>query len=56
MATKNMLSSLKAIKMMGASQRTGLAIEKLRVFEYAASKISRRLLTGSVISCKKDQA
>ncbi|KAI4863021.1 putative ATP-binding cassette transporter [Hypoxylon rubiginosum] len=50
MATKNMLSSLKAIKMMGASQRTGLAIEKLRVFEYAASKISRRLLTGSVIS------
>ena len=51
-ATKSMLSSLKAIKMMSASQRVRSAIEKLRVLEFAASKMYRTLLVASVLSCK----
>ncbi|KAI9650765.1 hypothetical protein NHQ30_000792 [Ciborinia camelliae] len=49
-ATKKMLSSLKAIKMMGASQRVGMAIEKFRDLEFVASKSFRTLLIGSLFS------
>ncbi|TGO56427.1 hypothetical protein BOTNAR_0223g00070 [Botryotinia narcissicola] len=49
-ATKKMLSSLKAVKMMGASQRVQIAIEKFRDLEFVASKSFRTLLIGSLIS------
>ncbi|KAF7899105.1 uncharacterized protein EAF01_008318 [Botrytis porri] len=45
-----MLSSLKAIKMMGASQRVCMAIEKFRDLEFVASKSFRTLLIGILIS------
>ncbi|THV51237.1 hypothetical protein BGAL_0118g00200 [Botrytis galanthina] len=46
-ATKKMLSSLKAVKMMGASQRVRIGIEKLRDLEFVASKSFRTLLIGT---------
>ncbi|KAF7942729.1 uncharacterized protein EAE97_006183 [Botrytis byssoidea] len=49
-ATKKMLSSLKAVKMMGASQRVRMAIERFRDLEFVASKSFRTLLIGSLIS------
>lgn len=49
-ATKKMLSSLKAIKMMGASERVGRLVEKLRSLEFAASKSFRTLFVGSLFS------
>ncbi|TGO16824.1 hypothetical protein BTUL_0024g00700 [Botrytis tulipae] len=49
-ATKRMLSSLKVVKMMGASQRVQMAIEKFRDLEFVASKSFRTLLIGSLIS------
>ncbi|KAF5876101.1 putative abc multidrug protein [Botrytis fragariae] len=49
-ATKKMLSSLKAIKMMGSGQRVRMAIEKFRDLEFVASKSFRTLLIGSLIS------
>ncbi|KAF7940314.1 uncharacterized protein EAE98_000441 [Botrytis deweyae] len=49
-ATRKMLSSLKAIKMMGASQRVRMTIEKFRDLEFVASKSFRTLLIGSLIS------
>ncbi|KAF7861880.1 hypothetical protein EAF04_007762 [Stromatinia cepivora] len=49
-ATKKMLSSLKAIKMMGAGQRVGMTIEKFRDLEFVASKSFRTLLIGSLFS------
>ena len=51
-ATREMLSSLKAIKMMVASQRVGMVIEKLRDLEFVASKSFRTLLIGSLFSCE----
>lgn len=45
-----MLSSLKAIKMMSAGSKIGPAIEKLRVSEFAASKLFRSFLVASVLS------
>lgn len=39
-ATKNMLSSLKSIEMMDASQCVRIAIEKLRDLEFVVSKKS----------------
>ncbi|KAI8630570.1 putative ATP-binding cassette transporter [Xylariaceae sp. FL1651] len=49
-ATKHMLSSLKAIKMIGADYRTAVAIEKLRTLEFKASKMFRSLVIGSLFS------
>lgn len=51
-ATKNMLASMKAIKMMGAGQRMGAVIEKLRILEFAASKNFRTLLLCSIVTCE----
>ncbi|KAK1757795.1 P-loop containing nucleoside triphosphate hydrolase protein [Echria macrotheca] len=49
-ATTGMLSSLKAIKMMGESKMMSTTIEQLRVLEFEASKIFRTLLAGSVLT------
>ncbi|KAI1123876.1 putative ATP-binding cassette transporter [Nemania abortiva] len=49
-ATKNMLSSLKAIKMTGFDAKAASAIEKLRATEFAASKMFRKLLVGGVFT------
>ncbi|KAI0109014.1 putative ATP-binding cassette transporter [Nemania sp. FL0031] len=49
-ATKNMLSSLKAIKMTGFDAKAASAIEKLREVEFAASKMFRKLLVGGVFT------
>ncbi len=52
-ATKMMLSSLKAIKMMGMSEKVGMAIERLRNLEFAASRSFRTLIVGTLFSCIK---
>lgn len=51
-ATKKMLASIKAIKMMALSQNVSEALGKLRSLEFAASKLFRALIVGSLISCK----
>lgn len=51
-ATKRMLSSMKAIKMLGSNRSIHATIEKLRLLELDASKIFRKLIVGSLISCK----
>ena len=51
-ATKKMLSSLKTIKMTGADNRASFTLEALRTKEFAASKMFRTLMIGSVLSCK----
>ncbi|QGA20124.1 hypothetical protein EYB26_007825 [Talaromyces marneffei] len=48
--TRKMLSSLKAIKTTGSEQRVSSTIQTLRVREFAASKMFRALLVGSVLS------
>jgi len=50
-ATTGMLSSLKAVKMMGESKTMSTTIDQLRVLEFEASKIFRTLLAGSVLTC-----
>ena len=52
-ATKNMLASLKAIKMTGADIQVAAVIERLRGLEFAASKLYRTLLVGTVFVCMK---
>lgn len=52
-ATKNMLASMKAVKMMGAGKRIGAAVEKLRIQEFAASESYRTLLLYSVSTCEQ---
>ncbi|KAI0415678.1 putative ATP-binding cassette transporter [Xylaria grammica] len=49
-ATKNMLSSLKAIKMTGADRRAAATITKLRSLEFESSKAFRRLLVGGLFT------
>ncbi|KAK8090448.1 hypothetical protein PG997_005409 [Apiospora hydei] len=49
-ATKRMLSSMKAIKMLGSNRSVHATLEKLRLLEFAASKIFRRLIVGSLIA------
>lgn len=51
-ATKSMLNSIKAIKMMGAGDKVGRTIEDLRTAEFTASKPFRISLTVTVIICK----
>jgi len=51
-ATKTLLSSLKAVKMMSSGQRVKLAIEKLRLLEFGASRFYRILIVGTVLCCK----
>ncbi|KAI0205035.1 putative ATP-binding cassette transporter [Astrocystis sublimbata] len=48
--TKNMLSSLKAIKMTGADKAAAAAIKKLRSLEFDSSRSLRKLLVGSLFS------
>lgn len=48
--TKNMLASLKAIKMTGASRRVSSSIEGLRLTEFDASKLFRNLIVAGVLS------
>lgn len=50
-ATTNMLSSLKAVKMTGASRAVASIVEGLRLREFAESKNYRTLLAGSVLTC-----
>jgi hypothetical protein len=50
-ATKKMLASIKAIKMMGAGQIVAEALERLRRLEFAASRMFRALIVGTLISC-----
>lgn len=52
-ATKSMLTSLKAIKMMGIEQDVALDIQTLRQLEFMASKLFRSLMVGSVFICKQ---
>jgi ABC-type bacteriocin/lantibiotic exporter with double-glycine peptidase domain len=51
-ATRKILSSLKAIKTTGSEQRVSSTIQTLRAREFAASKMFRTLLVGSVLSCE----
>ncbi|KAH6666235.1 putative ATP-binding cassette transporter, partial [Halenospora varia] len=48
--TKNMLASLKAIKMTGSSRRVSSSIEGLRLTEFDASKLFRNLMVAGVLS------
>lgn len=50
-ATKKMLASIKAIKMMGARQSVTEALERLRRLEFAASRKFRALIVGTLLSC-----
>lgn len=50
-ATRKMLASLRAIKMMGATHRVDHMIESLRHLEFKASKSFRTLLIGGLFSC-----
>jgi len=50
-----MLSSLKAIKMTGADKRAAAVIENLRLLEFAASRMFRRLGVAGLISCESDR-
>ncbi|KAH8912445.1 putative ATP-binding cassette transporter [Coniochaeta sp. PMI_546] len=49
-ATSSMLSSLKAIKVMGLNHSVGKSIEKLRELEFSASKMFRQLLIATLFS------
>ncbi|OIW33935.1 putative ATP-binding cassette transporter [Coniochaeta ligniaria NRRL 30616] len=49
-ATGIMLSSLKAIKVMGLDHSVGKSIEKLRELEFSASKMFRQLLIATLFS------
>nr|A0A8J9WHR9.1 RecName: Full=ABC-type transporter phomO; AltName: Full=Phomopsin biosynthesis cluster protein O [Diaporthe leptostromiformis]BDA39144.1 ABC transporter [Diaporthe leptostromiformis] len=49
-ATKKMLASIKAIKMMGAGPSVAEALERLRRLEFAASRKFRALIVGTLLS------
>ncbi|KAH8659368.1 putative ATP-binding cassette transporter [Tricladium varicosporioides] len=48
--TKNMLASLKAIKMTGANKRVSSTVKALRLTEFHESKLFRNLMVAGVLS------
>lgn len=50
--TSQMLTSFKAVKMLGADERIRILIQSLRNLEIKAAKLFRNLLVQKVILCK----